>query len=429
MNTLNKIDFLLKKLFNLNRSLISKDNIKTLNYIKKEIPINIIGLKSGTKVFDWKVPKEWIIDEAYIADIHNKKIIDFKNNFLHVLGYSRKINKVLTFDKLKKNIYLSKKLPSSIPYRTSYYKKNWGFCVNLNQYKDLKKRKKLKVRIKSRFENGKMLIGELLVKGKSKKEILISTYICHPNMANDNLSGIILNTLLAKKLFKKNLNWSYRFVFHPETIGALVHLKLRSKQLKNVIGGFVLSCVGGKGQYFYKKSFDENHFINKLVINYFKTKNIKLNVSNFDIHGSDERQYSSQGFKINLSTISKSKYYEYKEYHTSKDDLNFVNKENIYKTYKLYLDIINLIEKQEIYENTVKFGEPKLSNYNLYPSIGGSILPNKKNINYLDYILWILFYSDGKRTKEQIFQELNLKRKIYNKILDLLIKKKLLKKI
>ena len=430
MNEIKKIDYLLKTLFKLNRSLITPDNNKTLNLIKKEIPIKVLGSKSSEKVYDWVIPKEWLVKDAFISDLKSNKIIDFKNNNLHLLGYSHSIDRVMLFKDLKKKLHTLRKLPKAIPYRTSYYKTDWGFCVNKEQYDLLKKKKKLKVKIDTSFRNGKIAMGEFLLKGKSKKEILFTTYICHPSMANDNLSGIILNTLLAKYLKdKKKPYWSYRFVFHPETIGALAYLKKKVRDVKkNVLFGFVLSCVGGPGEFFYKKTFNEEHFLNKLVINFFKNNRIKLNVSNFDIHGSDERQYSSQGFGINMGTISKSKYYEYKEYHTSLDDLDFVKSSNILKTLNIYKKIVNEIEKTSIHESIIKNGEPMLSKRGIYPSVGGKILPKTNNLDFLSKILWILLYSNGKNSDQQIIEKLKIGRNKYKKIIQFLLKKKLIKK-
>ena len=343
-----KIDNFLEKMFKVNRSLAGAENRKTLYEIKKIIPIKIKSIKSNKKIYDWKVPKEWSIKDGYIKDMKGVKIVDFKQNNLHVASYSQPVNKICNWAEIKKQLIYSKKLKKGIPYRTTYYSDNWMFCCNFKQYQEVKKNKKVKIRIDSKFINGKMNYGELLIKGKSKKEILISTYICHPSMANDNLSGIILTSILAQKLMKKkNLSFSYRIIFVPETIGAIGYTYLNQKRLQNSYCGFVISCVGGPGKFFLKKSWNKDHFINQLALDVTKTLKKKIIVKNFDINGSDERQFSSVGIRLNTITISKDKYYEYKEYHNSKDDLNFVKAKNINKSLLIYEDLIEKIEKQK----------------------------------------------------------------------------------
>lgn len=427
MNTIKEIEFLLKKLFPINRGLVTKENLKTLRLIKKILPIKILSVKSGKKVFDWRVPKEWEITNAFISNLDGKKIIDFEKNNLHVATNSKKINKVISFKELKKKLNY---LKNSIPYRTMYYKNDWSFCINEKQYKILSKFKKLKVVINSKFKEGRLNIGEFIIKGRSKKEILLSTYICHPSLANDNLSGIILTTLLGKFLKNlKNLKWSYRIVFLPETIGAISYLSLKKELIKkNVICGFVITCVGGKDIFSYKETWNNRHFLNKIINSFFIKNKIKFKKYSFDINGSDERQYSSVGFRINMASIFKSKYYEYKEYHNSLDNLNFVKAINIKKSLEIYKKIINEVEKVNLYESNIKFGEPMLSKRNLYKKTGGSFIPKKKFADS-EIILWVLFLLDGQTTIEQISEKLKIRRNFLIKLIKKLVKKKLIKEI
>ena len=421
------IESLLKKLFPINRGLVTKENLKTLRLIKKILPIKILSVKSGKKVFDWRVPKEWEITNAFISNLDGKKIIDFEKNNLHVATNSKKINKVISFKELKKKLNY---LKNSIPYRTMYYKNDWSFCINEKQYKILSKFKKLKVVINSKFKEGRLNIGEFIIKGRSKKEILLSTYICHPSLANDNLSGIILTTLLGKFLKNlKNLKWSYRIVFLPETIGAISYLSLKKELIKkNVICGFVITCVGGKDIFSYKETWNNRHFLNKIINSFFIKNKIKFKKYSFDINGSDERQYSSVGFRINMASIFKSKYYEYKEYHNSLDNLNFVKAINIKKSLEIYKKIINEVEKVNLYESNIKFGEPMLSKRNLYKKTGGSFIPKKKFADS-EIILWVLFLLDGQTTIEQISEKLKIRRNFLIKLIKKLVKKKLIKEI
>ena len=259
---------------------------------------------------------------------------------------------------------------------------------------------------------------------------MLQSVICHPSMANDNLSGIILTTYLAKfiKGFK-NRYWSYRIIFLPETIGAISYCKINENKMKNIDFGLVICNVGGKGNYGYKKSFDSNHFLNNAVENLFNELKINPKIYPFDINGSDERQYSSQFFGINICSIFKDKYYEFKEYHSSADNLNYVKSENIFNTLKIYQKLIEYIESQIIFKSTKTKCEAMLSKYNLYPKIGGDILPSNNKLSKLDITLWIMFLSDGKRTVEQVAKYLDLKKPDVINIYQNFEKKKLVERV
>lgn len=419
-----KIDHYLKKLFYINRSLTGNGNRKTLKVLSEIIPIKIKEVSSGTKVYDWKIPDEWNIKDAYIKDAKGKILISFKNNNLHIIGYSKKYSGFLNWKNLKKKIITFKGDRNSIPYRTAYYNKTWGFCVSQNQYEKIKNSKEpFEVKIDSSHKKRSMTYGEYLIKGSSRKEILISSYICHPSMANDSLSGFLLSSILASKLRKTKTKWSYRFIFVPETIGAIAYCNLNENKLKQIDNALVITTVGGPGNFGYKKSWNAEDKINDAIEEVFKENKVKFITYPFDVKGSDERQYSSIGFRINSASITKDKYYEYKEYHTSKDDLKFVNSENINETLNLYLKLIKKIEKWVIYKSKNPYCEPMLSKRNLYSKIGGSY--NGKQ-NSLDLISWILFLSDGKITTKQISNKLKVSENIIKKISKKLEKKKLL---
>ena len=265
------------KLFKIYRSLTGKGNLKTLKLIKKEFPnFKIKSFKSNTKVFDWKVPEEWNVKNAYVIDKFGKKIIDFKDNFLHLVGYSHPIKNNLKKKQLLEILYTNKKLKNSIPYITSYYKKKSAFCVSYNFKKSINKNYNINdsfnVFIDSNFKkNGKMHYGEILLKGKSKEEILISTYICHPNMANNETSGIILAMSLIKYFQKKKLEKSIRFIFVPENIGSIAYISKNLQKIKkNMIGGFILSCVGDEKNYSFKPTRMENTFVDEALKSAFK---------------------------------------------------------------------------------------------------------------------------------------------------------------
>ena len=424
-----EIRIYLNKLFNLNRSLAGSENRKTLNYIKKKTPIKIKSFTSGKKVFDWKIPYEWAIKKAYIKDNKGNDLVNIKNNFLHVASYSQSVKKIMKFEELSKKIFTCK-VENAIPYRTLYYKKDWAFCLSkkdLRKFKFYSKNELFKVLIDSNFKKGEMNYGEILIPGKSKKEILISTYICHPSMANDNLSGIILTVLLSRYINNlPNLKWSYRIIFIPETIGAISYIKYNKKIIKNIDFGLNISCVGGKGPLSYKETWNKNHFLNSLIKKIFLKNNLIHKKYKYDIHGSDERQYSYPGNEINMLSIHKDKYYEYKEYHTSLDNLNFVNEFQIFKSFTIHKQMIQEIENQEIYISKNNMSEPMLSKHNLYPKVGGSLMTEKnKNIS-LNNILWILFLCNGQRTLNQIKNKLKIEDKVFFEIIRKLKNKSLI---
>ena len=276
-----------------------------------------------------------------------------------------------------------------------------------------------------------MSYGELLISGKSKKEILLSTYICHPSMANDNLSGPILSSFLARELMRKDdLKYSYRFIFVPETIGAIAYCSNHEESIKNIDIGFIISTVGGPGKFGYKESWDTNHRINKIINKVFIENNIDFVKYSFDPNGSDERQFSSPYFRINTPVISKDKFYEYKYYHTSLDNLDFVKPQFIIQSLELYSKVIDELEKEIIYKNIKNRCEVMLGRRNLYPSTGGSFLPDTENeINKLDIILWILNHCDGKSTLNDLEKKSNIKLEKLVQVSEELVKHKLLERI
>ncbi len=420
----------LVNLFPINRSLTGLGNLKTLRYIKKKIPIKILNIKSGKDVYDWKIPDEWIAKKAYIKDSEGNLIVDYKKNNLSLVNYSASFKGFLTAKQLSKKIYTKKNMTNVIPYKTSYYKKDWGFCVDQkNFHKIMNSKKKLYVHIDTKFKKSKMIFGEILIKGKSKKEVLISTYICHPSMANDNLSGIILTTYLAQFIKSlKNRYWSYRIIFIPETIGAIAYCNLNEKKIKNVLFALMVNNVGGPGKISFKESFNNNHFINSLIKQVLNENRIKAKKYKFDIHGSDERQFSSQFFNINSASIHKDKYFEYKQYHTSADNLEFVKSKNLFKMLKLYQSLIIKIENQIIFKTVKTKCEPMLSKYSLYPTLGGENVPGKK-MNFIDTILWLIFLSNGNRTIEQIAKRLKISKYKLMKFYKILQDKKIIKRI
>ena len=338
-------------LFPINRSLTGQGVIKTLKIIQKEFPkLKIKKIKSGTKVFDWNIPPEWNVKDAYVLDKNGFKIINFKQNNLHLVGYSIPVKKTISKKDFLENLHFLKKQPGAIPYITSYYKKRWGFCISYNKFKQFKKKyspkDKFKVVVNSSFKNnGYLNYGELILKGKSKQEILISTYICHPSMANNELSGRIVSMGLIDYFKKKKLNKTLRFVFIPETIGSISYLSKNLSHLKNsVIGGYNLSCIGDDRQHSCMFSKYQNSPSDEAIIQAYKILKIKnYKIYSFLKRGSDERQYNSPGVDLPISSIFRTKYGEYPEYHTSLDNFNLVTLKGLTGGFKIAKKAIEIL--------------------------------------------------------------------------------------
>ena len=413
-------------LFPVCRSITGEGTRYSLFYIKNILPkLKIFQIKSGTKVFDWKIPEEWLIKNAYIMNFKGKKLIDFKENNLHVLGYSTPINKLINFAKLEKNLYSLPKFPSAIPYVTSYYERRWGFCISHKQKLKLKKEKKpLRVLIDSKLFKGCMNYGELIIKGKSKKEIFISTYICHPSLANNEISGPVVTTALAEWINNlRNKYYTYRIIFIPETIGSIAYISKNLKKLKKEVkAAFNVTCVGDNNSYSYLESKSKNTLSDRSAVKAFETLKIKYKKFSFlNDRGSDERQYSSPGVDLPFCSMMRSKYGEYKEYHTSKDNLSFISSKGLLGGYEVIKTAIEILELNIKYIASNKC-EPQFSKRNLKSTLGGSALNQ-------DYKIMsdILSYADGKNDVIELSNILNKNIFLINKSIKTLLKFKLLK--
>ena len=412
----------IKDLFPLCRSLTGDGIKQTLTYFEKINPeLKRIKFKSGTKVFDWTIPMEWNVRDDYVKK-DKKKIIDFKKNNLHLVGYSIPVNKYIKKRELLKNLHSDKKRPGAIPYVTSYYKKNWGFCISEN------KKRKLnngiyKVFIDTVLSKGSLECSHALIKGRSNKEIFFSSYVCHPSMANNELSGpALLNAvMLYLKNNYKNNYYTYRFFLGPETIGSISYLsKFHKAMKKNIICGFNLSCVGDNRMYshIHSKKGDTlaDQAISSAIFHYKNKKEYS-----FLERGSDERQYCSPGIDLPVATFCKSKFGEYPEYHTSDDNLKLVTQKGMESSLGVFSNIIDCLEIGCIPKNIFKC-EPNLGKRKLYPLI------SKKN-NYSDTKLRmnVLTFSDGKENIFKISKKINQPLKKVLEEYKLLLKHKLLK--
>jgi len=393
---------LLKKLFPICRSITGEGVRETLKIIKEYIPIKIHEVPSGKKVFDWTVPKEWNIKDAYVKDDKGNKIIDFKENNLHVVGYSTPIDKKIDLSELEKHLHSLPEQPDAIPYVTSYYKERWGFCIQHSKREKLKKGK-YHVFIDSELKDGSLSYGEIIIPGKSEKEIFLSANICHPSLANNELSGPVVATFLTKWIQSKPRKYTYRIVFIPETIGSITYLsKNLNLMKKNVIAGFNITCIGDDRLYSYLPSKKGDTLSDRAALNVLNFKHPGFMKYSYLDRGSDERQYNSPGVDLPVTSIMRSKYGEYPEYHTSLDNLDFVSPEGLYGGYDILKECINLIENNSKYKIKC-LCEPQLGKRGLYPT-----LSTKSSGKQVRDMMNFIAYADGTRDLIEISDTINV---------------------
>ena len=417
---------LAKKLYPISRSITGDGVRDTLRIIQsKHLPnLKIKQIKSGTNVYDWKIPPEWNIKDAFVKDEFGKKIIDYKKNNLHIVSYSKKINKFVTKKELDKHLFSIPKKPNAIPFMTSYYKSFWGFCMSQQDRKKVKG-KRFFVHINSNFNyNGHLSYGELYLKGKSKKEILISTYICHPSMANNEISGPVVSTFIAKHFKNLNNRYSMRFIFIPETIGSISYIYKNLRNLKkNVIASYNLTCIGDEKNYSIILSKYGNALSDLTALEALKKLNIKYKKYSYLHRGSDERQFNSSGVQIPMTVIMRTKFGSYPEYHTSLDNFKVVTEKGLKGGFRIVKKIISILQNKIIPISRVVC-EPMMSKRKLKPTIStGDISQNTKHISNF------ITYADGQNDLLRIANLINLPKGKTYKIFNFLKKKKLIKTI
>lgn len=360
---------LAKKMFPICRSITGNGFRKSLNILKGVIPeIQVVEVPTGTQVFDWTIPNEWNIEDAYIETLDGRRVIDFNDNNLHILGYSSPIDSVITKAELLEHVYTQPDQPEWIPYVTSYYKERWGFCMSENQKNELRE-EEYHVVVRSTLQPGSLTYGELIIPGETEDEVLFSTYLCHPSMANNELSGPVLQTELIKYI--KTLNkrrYTYRFVFIPETIGSITYCARNLDALKkNVKAGFVLSCVGDNRDYSMIESPYADTLADRVLKNVLKYHYPNYKNYSFLYRGSDEREYCSPGVELPVCGVCRTKYGIYPEYHTSADNMDLISPEGLQGCYDMMVKVINALEHNYKYKVTC-CGEPQLGKRGLYPT-------------------------------------------------------------
>jgi len=383
---------LIEKLYPICRSITGDGVRETLEIMREHIPLDIREVPSGTQVFDWVVPKEWNIRDAYVKNSRGKRIIDFQGHNLHVVSYSAPINRVVPLAELRDHLSSLPEHPAWIPYRTSYYNQTWGFCVSQKQLEQLTE-KEYEVCIDSTLEEGSLTYAEYFLPGEMQDEVLIFTHLCHPSLCNDNLSGISVVAHLAKHLAALKRRYSYRFVFAPGTIGSITWLSENRTQLDQIKHGLVVALVGDDGPFTYKRSRRGDAEIDRAATHVLRHCGEEAKLLDFIPFGYDERQFCSPGINLPVGRLTRTPNGCYPEYHTSADDLAFVRPERLSESFIQCLKIFRVLEQNRYYENTNPMCEPQLGRRGLYRTTGGTDIPGRELA-----LLWVLNMSDGEHS-------------------------------
>ena len=384
---------LIAELYPICRSITGNGVRETLRLVGKHVPLSVHEVPTGTKVFDWTVPKEWNITDAYIKDSRGERLVDFRRSNLHVVSYSVPVRQRMRLAELRPHLFTLPQHPDWIPYRTSYYRESWGFCLSEQQLGTLPD-DVYDVCIDSSLEEGSLTYGECYLPGASEEEVLVSCHICHPSLCNDNLSGIAVAVTVAQALGARARRYSYRFLFLPGTIGAIAWLALNERRVSRIKHGLVLVCVGDAGASTYKKSRRGNADVDRAVSHVLKDSGQPYEVLDFTPYGYDERQYGSPGFDLPVGCLMRTPHGRFPQYHTSADDLSFVRPEALADSAAKCLTTFDILERNAVYLNQNPKCEPQLGKRGLYEGMDGQAqLPHHEYA-----LLWVLNLSDGRHS-------------------------------
>lgn len=398
-----RIYTLVRELYPICRSITGNGVRQSLAILGRHIPIDVTEVPTGTKVFDWTVPKEWNISDAYIENSSGERVVDFRASNLHVLNYSAPVRKVLSLDELKAHIYTLPGQPDLVPYRTSYYEERWGFCMSQRSL-DALPSGNYKAVVDSTLADGSLTYGECVLPGDSEEEVLFSAHICHPSLANDNCSGLAVLTMLAAELAQRPRRYTYRFVFAPGTIGAITWLARNEHRVGRIKHGLVVSCLGDGGGPMYKRSRRGNAVIDRALSHVVKHGFSAARICDFVPYGYDERQYCSPGFNLPVGLLQRSEYGTFPEYHTSADNLDFVAPEHLESSLGMLRAAVEVLENDRLMINTQPKCEPALGARGLYATVGGDKNAAQSNMA----MFWVLNFSDGDHSLLEIAERSGL---------------------
>jgi aminopeptidase-like protein len=412
------------ELYPICRSITGNGVRQTLALIQGKVPLRITEVPTGTPVFDWTVPKEWNIRDAYIKAPDGKRVVDFHKSNLHVLSYSVPVHATMPLGELQPRLFTIPDHPDWIPNRTSYYKEDWGFCLSQNQKLALEDGE-YEVCIDSSLEDGHLTYGECYLQGRSTEEVLISTYTCHPSLANDNVSGLTIATFLAKSLSGRDLRYSYRFLFIPATIGAITWLARNREAASRIRHGLVLTCLGDAGGFHYKKSRRGNAEIDRAAAHVLRHCGEPFKILEFSPYGNDERQFCSPGFNLPVGSLMRSVWETFPEYHTSADNLDFIRPLQLAGSLRVCAAILDVLENNRSYRNENPYCEPQLGRRGLFRSMGGEA-GGRASGEEMMARLWVLNLSDGNNSLLDIAERSGISFPRIKEAVDLLSEKQLL---
>jgi aminopeptidase-like protein len=386
---------LIERLYPICRSITGNGLRETLAILGESVPLEVAEVPSGTHVLDWVIPDEWNVRDAYVADESGRRVIDFGRSNLHLVNYSEPVRRRMTLEELRPRLHALPDRPDSVPYRTSYYERSWGFCLSQRQL-DALGPGPYEVVIDSTLEPGALTYGEVLVRGQTEDEILIVTHTCHPSLCDDNLSGIAVATLLARDLLADGspMHHSVRFLFAPGTIGAIAWLARNTESLGRIRAGLTLTCLGDDHPFTFKRTLAGNTLVDRAVAHVLATTDRAHRIIDYYPYGYDERQFNSPGFRLPVGSLMRARHGTFPEYHTSDDDLEFVTAARLSESFDLLASVIGVIDRGgRRLRNTSPYGEPQLGTRGLYRALGGTAIPDAQMV-----MLWLLTLCDGEHS-------------------------------
>ena len=415
---------LIEELYPLCRSITGAGLRATLDRIAQDVPLARHEVPTGTRVLDWTVPREWSIRDAWVKNARGERVIDFLRSNLHVVQYSVPVHRRMSLAELRPHLHTLPDHPDWIPYRTSYYAETWGFCLRQRQL-DAMADGEYEVCIDATLSPGHLSYGELVLAGDSSDEVLLSTHVCHPSLCNDNLSSIAVATALARELAARpRRRWTYRFIFAPGTIGAIAWLAQHRDVVPRIHAGMTLTCLGSAHPFTYKQTLACDAEIDRAAAVVLRDRDPADQVIAFFPYGYDERQYNSPGFRAPVGSLMRGRHGQFPEYHTSGDNLGFVEPERMVESYEVVKRICLALEGNRTYRNLAPEGEPQLGRRGLYRAVGGTNLPNLQFA-----MLWVLNLSDGRHTMFDIARRAGLAFDVVRAAADLLLDHGLLEEV